>query len=286
MHVNVNDFDIEQGVSINIFVKTGKKKQTEIGEVFHYDLYGKRDYKYDFLSDNSIKTIDFNCFTPFKNSFLFKSIDESMLNKYNEGINPISLFKVNVMGFQTHRDSFAIDFEMKNIKSRSLDLINKENTNEELFKKYSISDNRDWKIEKARTEIQNDNNWESKAVKCSYRPFDERPCYFSDVMMDYPRKELIQNVLNKENLLLGIGRQGLAVGDIDWCLTTVSKLPVDANIFRRGGVNLFPLYLYPDNSGQQSNDQSTERTPNLKGILRVQKVQQPCSIICVYNCRN
>lgn len=260
---DVNVFDIEQGVSINIFVKTGKKKPNELGQVFHYDLFGKRDFKYDFLSENSLKSIQYNCFTPFKNSFLFKSIDETMLLKYNEGINPISLFKVNVMGFQTHRDSFAIDFEMKNIKSRALDLINKENTNEELYKKYAISDNRDWKLDKARNEIQSDINWESKAVKCGYRPFDERPCYFSYVMMDYPRKELIQNVLNKENLLLGIGRQGLAVGDIDWCLTTVSKHPVDANIFRRGGVNLFPLYLYPDNSGQQTIEQTTERQPNL-----------------------
>jgi predicted helicase len=260
---DINVFDIEQGVSINIFVKTGKKKSSELGQVFHYDLYGKRDFKYDFLSNNSLKSIQYNCFTPFKNFFLFKSIDEVMLKKYTEGINPINLFKVNVMGFQTHRDDFAIDFEIKNIKSRALDLINKENTNEELLKKYSISDNRDWKIEKARNEIQNDKNWESKAVKCGYRPFDCRPCYFSYVMMDYPRKELIQNVLNKENLLLGIGRQGLAVGDIEWCLTTVSKHPVDANIFRRGGVNLFPLYLYPDNSGQQTIEETKERQPNL-----------------------
>ncbi|MBW6498125.1 MAG: N-6 DNA methylase [Bacteroidales bacterium] len=260
---DINVFDIEQGVSINFFIKTGKKKPDELGQVFHYDLYGKRDLKYDFLSHNNLKSIEYQSFTPFRNSFLFKSIDESMLKKYNEGINPISLFTVNVMGFQTHRDSFAIDFEMKNIKSRALDLIDKKITNEELNKKYSISDNRDWKLEKARNEIQSDKNWESKAVKCGYRPFDERPCYFSYVMMDYPRKELIQNVLNKENILLGIGRQGSAVGDIDWCLTTVSKHPVDANIFRRGGVNLFPLYLYPDNSGQQTIEHTTKKIPNL-----------------------
>ncbi len=265
--VDVNVFDIEQGVSINFFIKTGKKKPNELGKVYHYDLYGKRELKYDFLTENTLKSIEYNCFTPFKNSFLFKRIDETMLLKYNEGINPISLFKVNVMGFQTHRDSFAIDFEMKNINSRALDLINKVNTNEELYKKYAISDNRDWKLDKARNEIQSDINWESKAVKCGYRPFDERPCYFSYVMMDYPRKELIQNVLNKENLLLGIGRQGLAVGDIDWCLTTISKHPVDANMFRRGGVNLFPLYLYPDNSGQQTIDQTSERTPNLNAEI-------------------
>ncbi len=259
---DINVFDIEQGVSINIFVKTGKKKPNELGQLFHCDLHGKREFKYDFLSNKNIKSIPFNNFVPFKNSYLFKNINETMYLKYNEGINPINLFQVNVMGFQTHRDSFAIDFEMKNIKSRALDLVNKENTNEELYKKYSISDNRDWKLDKARNEIQTDTNWESKAVKCSYRPFDERPCYFSYVMMDYPRKELIQNVLNKENLLLGIGRQGLAVGDINWCLITVSKHPVDANIFRRGGVNIFPLYLYPDNSSQQTIEQTGVRKTN------------------------
>lgn len=260
---DVNVFDIEQGVSINIFVKTGKKKSNELGQLFHYDLFGKRELKYDFLSNNNLISIPFKNFVPFKNSFLFKNIDETMYLKYNEGINPINLFQVNVMGFQTHRDSFAVDFDLGNIKSRALDLINKEISNEEIHKKYSIKDNRDWKLEKARKEIQTDINWEKRVVYCGYRPFDNRPCYFSYVMMDYPRKELIQNVLNKENLLLGIGRQGLAVGDIDWCLTTVSKHPVDANVFRRGGVNLFPLYLYPDNSEQQTIEKTTERIPNL-----------------------
>ncbi len=265
--IDVNVFDIEQGVSINIFVKTGKKKANELGKVSHYDLFGKREFKYDFLAENSLKSIAFNDFTPFKNSFLFKNIDEIKLLKYNEGINPVNLFQVNVMGFQTHRDDFAVDFEMNEIIKRAKDLINKELSNDDILKKYPISDNRDWKLAKARTEIQSDINWENNVIRCGYRPFDNRPCYFSSVMMDYPRKELIQNVLGKENLLIGIGRQGLAIGDIEWCLTTVSKNPVDANVFRRGGVNLFPLYLYPEASGQQTITQSTERTPNLNADI-------------------
>jgi hypothetical protein len=39
----VNVFDIQQGVSINIFVKTGKKKNNDLGEIFHFDLFGKRE---------------------------------------------------------------------------------------------------------------------------------------------------------------------------------------------------------------------------------------------------
>jgi len=38
-------FDIEQGVSINFFIKTGKKKPSELGKVFHYDLFGKRELR-------------------------------------------------------------------------------------------------------------------------------------------------------------------------------------------------------------------------------------------------
>jgi len=59
----------------------------------------------------------------------------------------------------------------------------------------------------------------------------------------------------------------MAVGDIEWCLTTVSKHPVDANMFRRGGVNLFPLYLYPETNGQQTIGQTAERTPNLNAEI-------------------
>jgi len=44
--VDQNVFDIMQGVSINIFIKTGKKANNELAEVFHYDLFGKREYKY------------------------------------------------------------------------------------------------------------------------------------------------------------------------------------------------------------------------------------------------
>ena len=265
--VDVNVFDIEQGVSINIFIKTGKKKTNELGRVFHYDLFGKRDFKYDFLSENSLKTIEFNDFIPFKNDFIFKKIDENRFTEYNKGINPTELFKINVMGFQTHRDDFSIDLEFNEIKKRAIDLRNQEITNEEIYKKYSISDNRDWKLSKARKEIQLDKTWENKIINCGYRPFDNRPCYFSSVMMDYPRKELIQNVLNKENTILGIGRQGMAVGDIEWCLTTVSKNPVDANMFRRGGVNLFPLYLYPETNGQFTTELNTERIPNLNAEI-------------------
>ena len=55
--IDQNVFDIMQGVSINIFVKTGKKKKTELGEIFHSELYGRRNLKYETLNQNSFKSI-------------------------------------------------------------------------------------------------------------------------------------------------------------------------------------------------------------------------------------
>jgi predicted helicase len=53
-----NVFDIMQGVSVNIFVKTGKKNEKELGQVSYYDLQGKRELKYECLLTNSIKSLN------------------------------------------------------------------------------------------------------------------------------------------------------------------------------------------------------------------------------------
>jgi predicted helicase len=274
--VDINVFDIEQGVSINIFVKIGKKKANELGKVFHYDLFGKREFKYDFLSENSLKNIAFNSFDPFKNNFLFKKIDDTLLKRYNEGLNPTTLFQINVMGFQTHRDNFCIDDNKMTLAKKLFEFSQNINSEDEISKKYGIKSSSDFNIKKAQTALsQVDINKE--IIKCDYRPFEKKYIYFDRIVVDRPRKELLLHSKNKENVILGIGRQGMAVGDIQWCLTTISKSPVDANMFRRGGVNLFPLYLYSETNGQQTIGQSKERTPNLNAEI-VKQIAEKLSL--------
>ncbi len=258
---DVNVFDIQQGVSINIFIKTGKKKANQLAKVFHYDLYGKRQFKYDFLLNNNLKSVPFKKPSPKAPDFLLKYRDEELLKHYNKGISVVNFFNVNVMGFQTHRDHFAIGWSNSEIEERINALRDTNIDDTELYSRYSIKDNRDWQLSRARTIIQNNDKWRKKVIKCTYRPFDFRSCHFSDVTMDYPRTELVKHVLNKDNILFGVGRQGMAVGNMQWCLTLVSKSPVDANVFRRGGINLCPLYLYPE--ADLFNGDGGPRIPNL-----------------------
>ena len=60
-------------------------------------------------------------------------------------------------------------------------------------------------------------------------------------------------LLEKIIYVLGLGRQGIAVNDPIWSLISVSTIPIDANIFRRGGINVFPLYIYPNTDNGQNN---------------------------------
>jgi predicted helicase len=147
--------------------------------------------------------------------------------------------------FKTHRDHFAIDFSREALSERISEMWADWLSDAEYAERYGLRDNRDWQLSKARQALRSDPSWEEALIACLYRPFDWRYCYFSEVAMDYPRRELVEHVAGKDNLCLGIGRQGLAVNDPEWSLVMASSLSMDTNLYRRGGVDVFPLYLYP-----------------------------------------
>jgi predicted helicase len=275
--VDQNVFDIQQGVAIGIFIKY-QNSQQESATVYHADLWGKREIfenkqlvggKYHWLDDSDISSMisEENQIYPDAPFYIFKHQDIDVRVEYNKFWKITEAMNINVLGFQTHRDHFAVDFEEKNIITRFQEMRDNNLTNEEFSTKYDIKDNRDWQLDKARKLIRSDHQWQDKIIRCLYRPFDFRQCYFSYVAMDYPRKELIDHVFKKDNLCLGIGRQGIAVNDPIWSLMLVSEDCIDANVFRRGGINVFSLYLYPTNTPTLFETEPTNspngRRPNL-----------------------
>lgn len=261
--IDENVFDIQQGVSINLFIKTGKKKVSELGRVFHFDLYGKRELKYDFLNENSIKSIPYKEIPNKESMYFMVQKDFEMEDKYNKMILIRELFNVSVLGFQTHRDSYAIDFKQADTERKINELRNNEISDNEIYKKYNLKDNRDWKLTKQRKELVTQTNWRGNFTACCYRPFDNRYCYLGYATMDYPRREILNNILNKKNLSLLISRQQ-AVPGFRHCLIT--NLPAEScalSTVSREGNQVLPLYLYNDLKNQSTFEESTARTPNL-----------------------
>lgn len=246
--VDDNVFDIKQGAAIFAAVLL-QNVQPASASIKHAHLFGNRESKYVFLSKNSLRTTKVVPAFPASPFYLFVPQDLDLRGEYESYVSMAKVMPTSVLGFQTHRDHFAVDFDNDVLLERIAEFRDTKLTDKQIAETWEISDNRDWNVKDARRLLRGDTNWKRWLIRCSYRPFDTRSCYFSTVAMDYPRRELLDHVANRTNLCIGLGRQGIAVQDPVWSLISVSKVPIDANIFRRGGINVFPLWLYPESEG-------------------------------------
>jgi predicted helicase len=232
--IDVNVFDIEQGVSINLFVKTGNKKPNELGKVFHYDLYGKRDFKYDFLSENSIKAINFKELPNVAPNYFFVNKNFEEQKKYDNGFSLSDFFILNNVGIATAKDAILID-----------------NTKENLLKKVSDYYNTSAKIEVVES--------------ISYRLFDDKFIYYDTKIVERAREKIMKNFLNKKNLGLTLCKQ-FKTGDNYFHSFITNKIIESSFVSNRTSeiTSVFPLYLYPETNGQLSTEIDEIRKPNFK----------------------
>ncbi|NCD35031.1 MAG: DNA methyltransferase [Spartobacteria bacterium] len=255
-----NVFDIQQGVCIGIFVKQPDLKRK--CQIHYADLWGARQIKYDSLDKWDVSNTKWHKVSPEMPHFLFVPQDKSIQPEYIDQTGLIDIFSITSSGFKTHRDHFAVSFDRDEMVQRIDKMRDISLSDYEFSNLFNLKNTQSWNICNVRRYLRQDKMYKDSLIECSYRPFDERFCYFSSLTMDRPRPELLQHVVGKDNLCLGIGRQGIAVNDEIWSLLTVSRNPIDTNVFRRGGVNVSPLYLYPK-PDELDFDAGAPRQPNL-----------------------
>lgn len=106
-----NVFDIQQGVSINLFIKTGEKKASELGKVYYYDLYGKREEKYDFLTSTSFSEVKYQELQPVAPMYFFVPKNFGLMDEYEKGVSISSLFSLGSMGITTGHDKEMVSLQ-------------------------------------------------------------------------------------------------------------------------------------------------------------------------------
>lgn len=166
-----NVFDIQQGVSIGIFVKKRGVKRF----VKYFNLMGERQRKYSQLNSMDIPTILWDKLTPEKPEYLFIPYRADLKGEYSEGFKVSELFRVFNSGIQTKCDEISVQPSEEAVRS----II-------ELFKSSSItqikerypkkSDGRDWTFELAQKDIVNN---EAIITPYYYRPFDVKYIRYS-----------------------------------------------------------------------------------------------------------
>ena len=237
-----NVFDIKQGVSINLFVKSATKGTEP--KIHYYDLYGKRADKYHLLESNTLDSIPWETFTPQAPFYLFTPQNKELRAHYDKGKGMGEIFKFSSVGVCGGKDKVVFHKTEESIKSLIQDFCSLDAPT--LVAKYDISpDSRDWQIQRAKDSVtQSQKEGRGRFLQVDYRPFDKRWTYYnreSRAFISYPRTDIMEHFLEKENIGLVCDRRCLSK-ELDNIFITESL--IDLHLIG-GGSNIFPLYLYP-----------------------------------------
>jgi predicted helicase len=261
-----NVFDIMQGVSINFFIKSNKKSNHKLSEVFHFDLFGTRKLKYELLSETPVLDVKWNRIFPVSPYFFFVPKDFALEKKYLDGFPVKDILREYNSGVQTKRDDLCIQFNEVELQSILKDFIELDSA--ELRKKRDLPlDGRDWSIAGAKFDLTANN---PKIMDYMYRPFDTRKTFFtgkSKGFHGYPRMNTMRHILqDNQNMMLILCRQQ---STFSFQHVFITKLVSDLNsisIQTKEQSYIFPLYLYVENATQITLTQTT-RTPNLNPAI-------------------
>jgi predicted helicase len=235
-----NIFDITKGTAIAIFVK---KPDAKGCKVFHRDIFGRRQVKYDWLDSASFNVADYDVLQPASPHYFFVKQATRGIEHYNDWLSVPDIFPVNSTGIKTHRDDFVIAFEPKELLERLRIFTNRNMSDELVAQTFHLKDNRDWKLAEARKKLISQGNINQIIAWCAYRPFDKRSIAYSDDLIDWPRREVMQHML-QENIGLLTCRQ---IASNSWHHAFVSTEKADDSCISnktKERTVLFPLYLY------------------------------------------
>jgi hypothetical protein len=276
-----NVFDIRTGVAILVMIKNSMMKKTTC----YSELYGLRQFKYDYLMTNEMKSTDSEEIHPSDPFYLLKPFDDRN-TEYSDWLSLVDIFPKNSAGIKTARDELTIQDSIELVGKTihhfaSLDI-------DTARIAYRLGeDSRDWKIKLAQQDLIGSGINDTNILPILYRPFDIRFTYYTGKSRGFhsmPRHEVMKNML-KDNVGLILGRQGQAVGITEaWNLAFVSETLVDNNIYYRGGGVLLPLYLsYKDaNEMEETQTHSINICPVVLEKLQTMGVSETDFFYYVY----
>jgi predicted helicase len=241
-----NVFDIQQGVSINIFVKTDEKKENELGQVFYTDVWGIRSQKFEYLTEKDLEQIEWEKIKNKAPMYFMVPRNYELEEEYNKGFRVDELFPVSSVGVVTSRDSFVIDTSKKVLANRIQEFLRCQSP-QEAKTKFNLRENKKWKIADALKHEFDEKN----IVPISYRPFDTRFVYYHDDFIERSRKKVMKHLINNDNPALLIKRQG----KLDFSYVFVAKGVTESCMFESAYANntVCPLYLYQEDAVEIPN---------------------------------
>lgn len=243
-----NVFDIQQGVSINIFIKN-EIKDKDLGVIHYQDVYGRRSEKFEFLNKSGFNNVKWKKLKYSKPFYFFTPKDFRLEHEYQKGFKLDELFIIQNSGVKTDRDSLFIDRDRSSLRERMVKLLSGDYDNG-FRNEFRVQDSGSYKLtEKLKGKIFD----EKYLQRIQYRPFDYQWIYYDPTLISRPANKVLKHFIGKQNIGMITNRQ--VVGDF-WNHAGVTQQLSSHGTFylgNKGQDYLFPLYLYSDADAKTSN---------------------------------
>jgi hypothetical protein len=241
-----NVFDIQQGVTLGIFMK--ERGKAGPAKVFHADLWGLRESKYKYLFASEVDETAWNELSPKAPAYLFIPLNQDILGEYENGWKISKVFPLNSVGIVSARDSLAVGWSSEQVWKTVQDFVSL--NPEDARTKYELGkDVRDWKVDLAQEDIRSSGPKPHNITPLLYRPFDNRFTYYTGRSRGFicmPRPEVMRHMLSGKNLALLATRQTRDKWDILATRTPVGHKSLSAYDI----TSLFPLSLCQGPTGE------------------------------------
>lgn len=243
-----NVFDIQQGVSIGIFIKEPGISGDIKAIVYHADLWGLREVKNKMLFETEMATTKWKKLDPQYPYYFFVPKKTKFRAEYERGWKITEAMPVNSAGIVTARDDLTIEWSAKEVletvkKFISLPI-------EEARSIYNLGDDtRDWKVSLAQEDLRLQPLSKDKIKNVLYRPFDVRYTYYTGRTRGFicmPRPEVVRHIMAGENINLLSCRQQAELGFRHILCSKIITECCAVSLKTREITSVFPLYLYPD----------------------------------------
>lgn len=265
-----NVFDIEQGVSVVFLLKrqaqaagaldvvqtsgadllgdtlpNAKPNAPRKAQVFHHELWGSRQHKYDWLASHGLSSTPWQTLAPTVPALLFVPRNVDALLEYERGWKVTDILPVNSVGIVTARDALTIHFTTEAVRHTV-----------QRFAKLPVEEARavfglgpdaqDWTVATAQQDLNNTGLKDTHIVPITYRPFDVRYTYYTGNSKGFhcrARGEVMGHMVRGGNLALVACRQ--SVVDEAFSHVGISSGLIDNRTFytNKGIPSLMPLWL-------------------------------------------
>lgn len=231
-----NVFDIQQGVSINIFVRKNENK-TGLGMVYHSEMFGKRELKFETLNKSDIEKIKWQKLEYSEPYFFFVPKDFGENVEYEKGFKIDEIFIDSNSGVKTDRDPLFVGIDRNSLATRIKTLLSGE-VDTAFKNEYRIKDSSGYKITQ---QLKGKVYDEDHIQPIQYRPFDYQWIYYEPGLISRPAFQAVRHIYQRKNLALLTSRSFPANQNFDRVLATRAIPDIHS---ASDQTYVFPLYAF------------------------------------------